>query len=153
MVSRNQIAIVGVCLTAIALFWTVQYTEASIDYWMTEKNSFSKSGSNYVTINCKNGGQSDGDFFLIVTFVNASFSHQTSRPYSSVDNSTAKFRYLLHAGESADKLVYFEIDEDVTSFSIHLSIEKNSWIMKTNKIHAQTLAYEWNEETHSYRLI
>jgi hypothetical protein len=150
--SRNQIYLIGTVLSAIALIWTIQYTEASVDYWMTEKESFSD-GLNSVTINCKNGGQMDGDFYLVVTFVNASFSESTGQPYYIVDNSTAKFYYTLHPDESRSKIVKFEIDESVDSFSIHLSIEPKSWIMKTNKVHAQNLAYEWTDEIRSYRLI
>jgi len=149
---RNKLLIIMAILAMITLAWGITTTEASIDYWMTETKAFSGS-HNYVTINCKNGGKTDGDFYLVVTFVNASFSHQTSRPYNNVDNSTVKFRYLLHEGESADKLVYFEIDEGANSFSVHLSFEKISLILKSNRVYATTLAYEWNEEVHSYELI
>lgn len=144
MVTRNQIAIVGVCLTALALFWTVQYTQASIDYWMSEKETFSE-GLNSVTINCKNGGQMDGDFYLVVTFVNVSFSESTKLPYTVVDNSTVKFSYTLHADESGSKAVFFDVDENVESFSLHISIEPQSWIIKTNRVYAQNLAYKKGE--------
>ena len=149
---RNKLLIIGTILAMITLAWGIGTTEASIDYWMTETKAYSGS-QNYVTINCKNGGKTDGEFNLVLTFVNASFSHQTARPYIVVDNSTVKFRYLLHEGDSGEKQVYFEIDENVDSFSIHLSFEKVSWILKSSGAYALTLAYEWDEPTHQYVLI
>ena len=136
----------------ITLAWGIGTTEASIDYWMSETKSFGK-GTNYVTINCKNGGKTDGEFNLIVTFVNASFSHQTARPYAPIDNSTVKIRYVLHEGDSGQKQVYFEINENVDSFSIHLSFEKVSWVLKSNPVYATTLAYELNEDNLTFSLI
>ena len=139
-------------LAMITLSWGITTTEASIDYWMKETEVYSGS-QNLVSINCKNGGKTDGDFHLVVTFVNASFSHQTSRPYTNVDNSTVKFRYVLHEGDSREKWVYFEIDEGANSFSIHLSLEKGSLILKANPTYATTLAYELDEGSQVYRLI
>lgn len=64
-------------------------------------------GLNRIAIYCKNGGGMDGEFILVLTFNNASFSNQTERPYNQLDNSTMKFRFLLHKGESNEKIVYF----------------------------------------------
>lgn len=150
--TKKHIALGALIVAIIGLWWGIETTQASIDYWLEKRETFSK-GLNSITIYCKNGGETDGDFRLVLTFVNASFSNQTEKPYVQVDNSTAKFRFLLHKDETNQKRVYFTIHENVERFSIQLSFEKISPILKPNPMYPTALEYKWNEEGHNYRSI
>jgi len=146
----KYIALAGVIVAIVALWWGIESTRASIDFWMEKEETFTK-GLNSITIYCKNGGETDGEFYLVLTFVNASFSNQTALPYSQVDNSTVKFRFLLHKGESNQKALHFYVNE-TDRFSIQLSLEKLSFfdVLKPNPMYPTELEYDWNEETETF---
>ena len=85
----------------------VQSNQASIDYWLGNSgSSFVQSFPVYnystpvISANCKNDGGMDGDFNLIISFTNATFSHQTEQPYSQTNNTSVVMRYILHKGDS-----------------------------------------------------
>lgn len=147
----KYIALAALCISIIGLWWAIETTRASIDYWLEKPQTFTK-GLNSITIYCRNGGETDGDFYLVLTFVNASFSNQTAQPYAQVDNSTVKCRFLLHKGESHQKTIYFYTNETEDKFSIQLSLEKLNWydVLKPNPIYPTELEYEWNEETKNF---
>ena len=145
----KYIALAALLVSIIALWWGIETTQASIDYWMDKQETFGK-GLNSVTIRCKNGGEADGDFYLKLEFVNATFSNQTEKPYAQVDNSTVKCRFGLHKGESNSKQVYFLVDEHATSFFIKLSLEKITFFLKSNSMYPTELRYDWNEETQNF---
>ncbi len=156
-VTKTQIALVGLFLTIIGLIFTALTIQASVDYYLQNPppNSFTV-GLNSITIHSKNGGgQLDGDFILILTFVNASFSNETSKPYTIVDDSTVKFRYILHQSESAEKKVYFVIHENVKGFTIELSLEKTNFydLLKANGLYPTKLQYIWNEQESLFILV
>lgn len=156
MVSKKTIAIVALIISVIPIYLTIQAIQASADYWLEEKTAFYKFGDYSIKIYCKNGGgEVDANFNLIVTFVNASFSNQTAKPYYQVDNSIVKFGYVLHSGESTSKTVYFSINETTTEFSISLSLEKKNFfdMLKANPIYPVTLQYRWDEATNTYVLV
>ena len=147
--TKKHIALVGLALSLFMGWWAVETTEASIDYWLENRETFTK-GLNSVTIYCKNGGGADGKFRLRLTFVNASFSNQTKKPYIQVDNSTVKIPFLLHKGESNQKRVYFTTNENVDEFSMKLSCIKISLFLKSNPRYPRELRYEWNEEARNF---
>lgn len=153
-ISRKTIAIIGLVITIIGLLVTIAYYQASIDYWLEKPETFTL-GLNSITIYCKNGGKIDGDFKLKLRFVNASFSTKTAKPYTQVDNSTMKTRFLLHEGESNQKTVYFTTHNNVSGFSIKLSMEKTNFfgIEKPNPMYPTKLEYEWNEQENIFVLI
>lgn len=156
MASKWKIlTIVSVIVALIVAMATIASTQASIDYWLDNPETlhFAK-GVNSITAYCKNGGGMDGDFSLVVTFVNATFSNQTALPFLQVDNSTVKLKFLLHKGESNDKIVYFVANE-TTDFSITLTLEKSDPIggflfLKPNGMYPTQLSYQWNEENKSF---
>jgi len=152
--TKTQIALLALIVSVFGLYWTIQITQASIDYWLEKPEAFT-ADFNSISVYCKNGGETDGDFNLIVTFVNASFSNRTVKPYTQVDNSTAKFRFLLHKGESNQKIVYFTIHENVEGFLIQLSAEKSNFydIVKLNPMYPTKLEYRWNEQEKRFVLI
>lgn len=129
----------------------MQATQASVDYWL-ENLSIFMMGQNSVTIYCKNGGGMDGDFSLVVTFTNASFSDRTALPYLKVDNSTVKVRFLLHKGESNNKQIYFLVNAIVREFSIRLTFEKTNLAdaLKGNPIYSNLLTSKWNATTNEF---
>lgn len=144
----KYIALGGLVVSIFAAWLTVQTIQASIDYWLEKPETLTK-GLNSITIYCKNGGgELDGDFYLVLTFANASFSNQTTQPYTQVDSATVKFRFLLHKGESNQKVVYFLVNENVDRFSISLSLKKMNYfdILKPNPMYPTFLSYEWVEE-------
>jgi len=149
----KYIALAALIVSIFGVYLTVQTIQASIDYWLEKRDSFTKD-INSITIYCKNGGQIDGDFYLVLTFVNASFSNQTAKPYAQVDNATVKFRFLLHKGDSNQKLVYFSVNENMDKFSISISLEKMNFfdMLKPNQMYPTSLNYEWDEETNQYVL-
>ena len=147
--TRTHIALGALIVAIIGLGWGIGTTQPSIDYWLKEREIFTK-GLNSITIYCKNGGESDGDFYLKLEFVNASFSNQTEKPYAQVDSSTVKIRFLLHKGESSQKTIYFTIHENVNFFYMKLKCEKISLILKSNPMYPTELYYSWLEEENTF---
>ena len=154
--SRKVIAVLSVVVAIIVAIATIASVQASVDYWLDNPNTlhFVK-GVNSISAHCKNGGGMDGDFSLVVTFVNVTFSNQTALPYLQVDNSTVKFRFLLHKGESSERNVYFAVDNATTEFSLTLTLEKTDPIfgflfLKPNGMYPMQLSYQWNESSKSF---
>ena len=151
----KYIAAGGLVVSIFAAWLTVQTIQASIDYWLEEPESLTR-GENSITIYSRNGGgELDGDFYLVLTFVNASFSKQTAQPYAQVDSTTVKFRFLLHKEESSHKMVYFSISENVERFSISLSLRKKNYfdMLKPNSIYPTSLSYEWIAESECFHCV
>jgi len=136
---------IGALIAYSAYQLNVQTNQASIDYWISNYNNYCFEGENQpITINCKNGGKMDGDFNIVLTLVNATFSTQTEKPYTNFNDTLVKFRWILHEGESANRLVYFSVDKDVSGFLLMLSLEKNDQNpLKNNPMYPWNLRYEW----------
>lgn len=151
-INKTHIALASLILATFIAWWTIETTEASIDYWMEKRESFSK-GLNSITIYCKNWGESDGDFELKLEFINAYFSNQTEMPYRQVDESTVEVRFLLHKSESHQKKIYFTIPDDTKSFIIKLDCEKISPFLKSNPMFPTELMFSWyNDGNVFYRI-
>jgi hypothetical protein len=146
------IAAVTLAVTIFGSWWYVETTEASIDYWLEEKQSFGF-GRSSIKIYCQNGGKNDGDFYLYLTFVNASFSNQTKQPYTELNSSTVRFHFLLHEGDFYEKQVFFSPYDDVNGFSIKLTFEKITFFLKSQDRHPTELTYERNEDAIVFNLI
>jgi len=150
MVSREVkilATIVTVIVAVVSLALAIQTYQASIDYWL-EKPDTLVEGLNHITAYCKNGGGMDGDFYLVMTFHNSTFSDQTELPYEQVGNFTVKFKFVLHKGDSSQKVIYFQVWENITTeFSITLTLEKVDMFqfLKANAIFPTQLSYKWNE--------
>jgi len=151
-IRRIHIAAAALLVAIFVAWWGVETTEASIDYWLEERQSFGF-GRSSIKIYCKNGGKNDGDFYLYLTFVNASFSDQTSQPYSELNSSTVRFHFLLHEGEFDNKQVFFLPYDDVNGFSIKLSFKKISTFLKSTDRYPTELTYKRNEDTIIFYLI
>jgi hypothetical protein len=164
--NRNYLAIGMFAIAAIGLFLTinrdqffVQTNQASIDYWIGQYSDYCFQGGNEpITINCKNGGNIDGEFYLVVTFVNATFSNQTEPTYVQVSPAVVKVPFILHkSGDSwdhNDKQMYFSVDNGVKGFSISLSLEKrNNSPLKENLITPTFLQYTLNEQYGYYEIL
>lgn len=151
----KYIALGGLIVSIFAAWLTVLTIRPSIDFWLQKPETLTK-GVNSITIYCKNGGgELDGDFYLKLTFANASFSNQTAHPYTQVNSTIVKFRFLLHKGESNQKVVYFSVNENVDKFSISLSLKKLNYFdpLKPNPMYPTLLSYEWKEETDCFQCI
>jgi hypothetical protein len=149
----SLIAVAGLVLAFFGSYITVQTVQASIDYWLQEPLSFF-TGLNSITAYCKNGGGMDGDFYLVLTFKNASFSTETKQSYLKVDNSTVKLPFLLHKGEQTNKLIYFSIDENVEYFTVTVTLEKkniqDNIFIKPNPMYPTQLSYVWNKDSSQF---
>jgi len=138
-------------VAVIVAMATIQSTQASIDFWLQKPDSFT-AGLNHITVYCSNGGGMDGDFNLVVKFSNAVFSTQTQMPYTNVDNSTVKIKYVLHKEGSAEKIIYFETVHGAENFSISVSLEKASVVefIKANQLYPTKLNYGWSWDGQVY---
>ncbi len=164
--NRNSIAIGMFVIACIGVFLTinrdqffVQTNQASIDYWIGQYSDYCFTGENQpIVINCKNGGNIDGDFYLVTTFVNATFSNQTEKPYTQVSDTVVKVPFTLHKSgddwDHNDKKVYFSVDTNVKGFSISLSLEKrNNSPLKENMMYPSSIQYKLDEQYGYYELI
>jgi hypothetical protein len=144
---KVAIAVAGVIVAILSLVVTILVFRASVDYWL-QSGTFVK-GSNTVVLNCENGGGMDGDFNLVLTLTNVTFSNQTAMPYTQVDNSTVEFRFVLHKGDSSFKAVSFAAN-DTEQFSLSLSMNGNSFwdflMLKGNPVYPTSLQYQWNKQ-------
>ncbi len=140
------LTVLSVVVGLIVAMATIQSTQASIDYWLQKPNTLMP-GLNSITVYCRNGGGMDGDFNLIVKFTNATFSQQTDLPYTLVDNSTVKIKFVLHQGDSNEKTIYFDVNQ-TQGFSISVSLEKASYteFIKANALFPTNVPYLWNVE-------
>jgi hypothetical protein len=149
------ITLASMVVAIIVAMATIQSTQASIDYYFEKPDTFAQ-GLNHVTVYCKNGGGMDGDFNLIVTFTNASFSSQTDQPYTKVDNSTLKLKFVLHKGDASQKTVYFSVG-DVAGFSVKLTLERSDFLgylfLKANDMFPTQLPFRWNAENGNFTYV
>ena len=155
-VTKKHIPIIGVIIAFFVLFFIVLTIHPSVDYRLQypPPQTFTSS-LNEIKVHCKNvGGLLDADFILTLKFVNASFSTQTSKPYTLIDDETVQLRYILHQGDRAEKIIYFTIHENVKSFSIELSLEQTKLfdLLKMNELFPTKLHYVWNEQENNFIL-
>jgi hypothetical protein len=102
----------------------------------------------------KNGGDSDGNFNIIVSLKNATFSTLTEQPYTMKDNTTIIFPYLLHKTESILIPFFFKINKNVSGFTLEISAEKQSFfeIEKLNPLYPIKLTYRRSGSTNEFEL-
>ena len=93
----------------------------------------------------------DGDFNLIVKFTNATFSTQSELPFTKVDSSTVKIKFILHKGDSDSQVVDFVVNGS-EPFSIGLSLQSLSLLefIKANALFPTQLRYQWNATAQNY---
>ena len=126
----------------------VNTNQASIDYSFSSSSGVAyynyTGASNMLTVSCHNGGKMDGDFYLTVDFVNATFSTETQQPYQVNSPTSTDFRWILHSGDSGSKQVYFSIDPNVSGFSATVNIHSNQNQLKPNAVYPCSVQYTWN---------
>ncbi len=139
------LTVVSVVVALTVAMVTVESTQASIDYWLQRPDTLTQ-GLNHITVYCKNGGGMDGDFYLVVKFTNATFSTQTSMPYSTDDNATVKLKFTLHKDDNNSRTVYFNVNQ-TDNVLVAVSLESASLIefIKANAMYPTQLTYEWND--------
>jgi hypothetical protein len=144
------LTVLSVVVGLIVAMATIQSTQASIDYWLQKPETIIP-GLNHISVYCRNGGGMDGDFNLVIKFTNATFSKQTELPYTPVDNSTVKIKFVLHKGDSNDRTIYFNVNQ-AQGFSISVSLEKASYteFIKANALFPTQVPYLWNAELQVY---
>ncbi len=147
------ITVVSMAVAIIVAMATIQSTQASIDYYLDKPDTFAK-GLNHISVHCKNGGGMDGDFNIVLTFTNASFSSQTDQPYTKVDNSTVKLKFVLHKNDASERTVYFIVDEAAAGFSMKVTLERTNFLqflfLKENSLFPTYLTYCWDKESGNF---
>ncbi len=144
------LTIVSVIVALIVAMATIQSTQASIDYWLQQQESYTL-GINQITVYCKNGGGMDGDFNIVLKLNNATFSKQTQMPYTIVDDSTVKIKFVLHEGDSIEKTIFLNSTTE-QDFRINIDLERTSLIqfLKPNAMYPTQISYRWNELFQTY---
>jgi hypothetical protein len=147
------VAIVGAVITLASLWVVFQAYQTPVDYWIEGSDTLSK-GLASVAIYCNNSGNTDVEFNLVLTLANLTFSDQ-SHPTVATTIQTVlvtEFRFMLHKGESTQKMAYFLTSETESGFRLTLSLEKiNFWdLVKGNGLFPTSLWYRWNEQNGSY---
>ncbi len=144
------LTVISALVALIVAMATIQSTQASIDFWLQKPDSLTP-GLNSITLYCKNGGGMDGDFYLTVKFINAAFSTQTNMPYTQVDESTVKVKFVLHKDDSSEKTLYFTTNQ-TDPVTIQLTLERTTLLqfLKANDLYPTHLTYTWNPQLQVY---
>jgi hypothetical protein len=152
---RNKL-IIGAVLIIMMLFvilyqWqsNMRTNQASIDYWIdtnAQTRFYRGGGYSMIQACCFNGGDMAGSFYLILKFTNATVALQQTGMYNS---TLVKLPFSLQksgSGEdTARETVIFYIDNDVSGFSIFISLERqNQDPLEANALHNQLLQCNWN---------
>ena len=150
-----MIAIISLFLYYNEYQLNVNTNEASISYsFSNPKNNvfynytggYNYTGAiNSIPINSYNSGKKDGDFNLLISFVNATISTTTNEPNTNTNSTSAEFRMVLHSGDSGSKQVYYNMDSNVTSYSIKLSIHSNQGYLKTNPVYPTYVVFSYSQ--------
>lgn len=142
------VAAAAVLVSAMLMYqYDVRTRPAYVNYSMGGSQCYPNE-SNAVSISCNNWGDRDANFYLTLSFGNASFSNQTEQPYIQVDSRAAKLPFSLKANspaQSGSKTVFFTIDQNVTSFSCSLHLENNGLSPIAVGSAITHLVFRWNE--------
>ena len=154
LVSLLSLAIIITSLFLYANQLNVNANESSISYlFANAKNNvflnftggYNNTGANNsIPINGYNSGKKDGDFNIVISFANATISTTTNQPYIINNSTSAEFRMVLHSGESAREQVYYNIDSNVTSYSIKLSVHSNQGYLKPNPVYPTYIVFSYS---------
>jgi hypothetical protein len=99
---------------------------------------------NSIPINGYNSGKEDDDFNIIISFVNATISTNKNQPYILNNSTSAEFRMVLHSNDSAREQVYYNIDSNVASYSIKLSVHGNQGYLKANPVYPTYVVFSYS---------
>jgi hypothetical protein len=136
---RKLILIITLILTvAIVVAGFVWFLRADVYYSFDALQTYPQVGDNFFTINCINTGYVAGSFSLEVKLSGAVFSSNTSQPYTLLDDSDARFDYMLQPGERQSTVVFFQIKDNVTDFNIQLQHEQNNDFLMTSDSNGNT---------------
>jgi hypothetical protein len=153
------IAFLSLAAIIISLFLyenqlNVNSNEASISYsFANAKNNVflnftggdNNTGAiNSIPINGYNSGKKDGDFNIVISFVNATISTSTNQLYIINNSTSAEFRMVLHPGELGTNQAYYNIDRNVASYSIKLSVHGNQGYLKTNPVYPTYVVFSYS---------
>ena len=138
-------------LLIIPIYLTFSTLPASIDYqFQYPAPSFLGKGFNSITVYCDYGaGEWDGDFSLVLSFVNATFSNQTNANYVKISDTLVRFRFLLHKGGSSSIQVFFTTNENVKGLTITLTLERTNVFdiaLKSNLFGSNPLRYKSTQD-------
>ncbi len=135
-------------------------SEASISYsFANAKNNvflnltggYNYTGAiNSIPINGYNSGKKDGDFNIVIIFVNATISTTTNERYIANNSTSAEFRIVLQPSESFGKSVSYNIDSNVASYSIKLSVHSNQGDLKTNPVFPTYVVFSYSKLTPNF---
>jgi hypothetical protein len=121
------IAIAAAFVIIVAGFAAAWYVAPNVNYWFVSAET-TGGQDNPLTMFCQNTGNLTATFDLELVFTNAHLLVKTSLPYEAVSPSDIKFSFTLNPGETQNRTMWFEIDQNgnVSDFNIALSCHPNS---------------------------
>ncbi len=114
-------------------------------FWNFTGGSNSTGAINSIPINGYNSGKEDDDFNILISFVNATISTTKNQPDILNNSTSAEFRMVLHSNDSAREQVYYNIDSNVDSYSIKLSVHSNQGYLKANPVYPTYLVFSYRK--------
>ena len=113
-------------------------------FWNFTGGYNSTGAINSIPINGYNSGNKTQDFNIVISFVNATISTAKNQPYILNNSTSAEFRMVLSSNESAREQVYFNIDRNVASYSIKLSVHGNQGYLKANPVYPTNVVFSYS---------
>jgi hypothetical protein len=126
--------LIGLVAVAASVIWL---TEPYISYGVNMDYGYRLEGNRWITFNwisenqsdgtlinigCYNRGSLTGRYYIILTFVNATFA-KTAEQFERVNSTTTRISYELGSQETRSTDVYFTIDDGVTGFAYSIWFE------------------------------
>ena len=161
MKRRKKILVACALLTLIVVaYFGIFWFTPNVDYWLDPNYAFQKNNNGWTTvnlqtnysvpgtlmpINCKNNGLLEVAFDITVVFSGASISSDTSMPYQRINETAAKFSFILGGFEEKNSNIYFSITNN-SRFTTSLSVSSNQQLLHITP--AQKSSQPWDR---SYR--
>jgi hypothetical protein len=100
---------------------------------------------NSIPINGYNSGKKDENFSIVVSFVNATISASTNQGCIVNNSTSAEFMMFLHPGGSDTNQAYYNIDSNVASYSVKLSVHGNQGYLKANPVYPTYVVFSYSK--------
>jgi amino acid transporter len=159
---RRKRNIIIYSILTVALVFTLFLAYESprktiLEYYLNDYHKFPDycpATINQFNLTCHNRGDKANSFYMIINSVNTSFPTQPQEIYVSVNDTTIKVLFTLgesgSSNEKDTKRVLFNINENVTGFSIKVKPETRNDLIGAGSLHA--MQYVWNGTENCYKL-
>ncbi len=151
-------ALIAMCILFLAMIMVTVYfsqsLEASIEYSIDiSKREFNPDSINEISVNCVNRGGKDGNFYIVLSAVNASFKIKENEAFPRLYENSVWIPFSLNGGTSESKSVRFVIEESRSGFSFRVLLkELENGGIKTGVSPVSSISYRWDEAKEGYVL-